>query len=105
MQAMEAIPQGVVICDDGGQVVHRNRVAETFTAARHSEALVAAAIDELLAAALEGTAERRSLDLFGPPRRSLVISGAPLDDDRRTVGAVVVISPAVAAERKSRSPS
>ena len=90
-QAVEAIPQGLVICDDTGEVVFRNRMAETFTSARHSEALVAAAVDELLAAALEGVADRRSLDLFGPPRRSLVIASYPLDDDRRTVGAVVVI--------------
>ncbi len=90
-QAVEAIPQGLVICDDAGEVVYRNRMAETFTSARHSEALVAAAVDELLAAALEGVADRRSLDLFGPPRRSLVIASYPLDDDRRTVGAVVVI--------------
>jgi two-component system, OmpR family, sensor histidine kinase SenX3 len=91
VRTIEAIPQGVVIADEGGDVVYRNRVAAAFGSARHSEALVAAAIDDLLAAALEGVADRRSLDLFGPPRRSLVISGYPLDDERRTVGAVVVI--------------
>jgi two-component system sensor histidine kinase SenX3 len=91
LRAVEAIPQGVVICDDTGAVVYRNEVATMFTSARHSEALVAAAIEELLASALEGESERRSLDLFGPPRRSLVLSSAPLDDHRRTVGAVVVI--------------
>ena len=90
-RSLDAIPQGVVICDDGGDVVYRNQAAEGFVSARHSEALVAAAIDELTAVALEGTSDRRSLDLFGPPRRSLVISSHPLDDDRRTVGAVVVI--------------
>jgi two-component system sensor histidine kinase SenX3 len=80
-----------VICDDTGEVVYRNRVATAFTSARHSEALVAAAIDDLLRAALEGTSDERALDLFGPPRRSLVIASYPLDDGRRTVGAVVVI--------------
>ena len=91
VRAVEAIPQGVVICDDAGTVVFRNQVAAAFNAARHSEALVAAAVDELLAAALEGTSDRRALDLFGPPRRSLVLTSYPLDDERRTVGAVVVI--------------
>lgn len=90
-QVAELIPQGVVICDDAGRVVFRNAVATAFESARHSEALVAAAIDEMLAAALHGAGDRRALDLFGPPRRSLMIASFPLDDDRRTVGAVVVI--------------
>jgi two-component system sensor histidine kinase SenX3 len=90
-QTIESIPQGVVICDESGTVVYRNAVADGFVSARHSEALVGAAVEELLATALEGTSDRRTLDLFGPPRRSLVIAGHPLDDDRRTVGAVVVI--------------
>jgi two-component system sensor histidine kinase SenX3 len=90
-RAIETIPQGVVMCDESGEVVYRNRTASTFLAARHSDVLVAAAIEELLAAALDGVTQRRSLDLFGPPRRSLVIAGYPLDDDRRTVGGLVVI--------------
>jgi two-component system sensor histidine kinase SenX3 len=90
-RAVEAIPQGVVLCDEGGAVVFRNGTATSFLSARHSEALVAAAIEELLAAALEGQVARRTLDLFGPPRRTLVIGSYPLDDDRRTVGGLVVI--------------
>ncbi|MFI5293381.1 MAG: hypothetical protein ACHQ02_10990, partial [Candidatus Limnocylindrales bacterium] len=49
VQALDAIPQGVLIVDVDGQVVVRNRVAESFADARHSDALVEAAIDELLA--------------------------------------------------------
>jgi two-component system, OmpR family, sensor histidine kinase SenX3 len=90
-RAVEAIPQGVVMCDDGGEVVHRNRVAARLLDGGHSAALVAAAVDELVRAAVAGGADRRTLDLFGPPRRSLVLAGYPLDDDRRTVGALVVI--------------
>ena len=91
LHAVEAIPQGVVICDEGGEVVYRNRVAAAFTAGRHTEALVAAAINELLAEALEGMGDHRTLDLFGPPRRTLVVASTPLEDARRTVGALVVI--------------
>ncbi|MGH9188173.1 MAG: PAS domain-containing protein, partial [Acidimicrobiales bacterium] len=89
--ALEAIPQGVVICGDNGQVVYRNAAANRFATARHGEALVAAAVSELLDAALEGRDSGRSLDLFGPPRRTLVLSACPLDDDRRTIGGLVVI--------------
>jgi two-component system, OmpR family, sensor histidine kinase SenX3 len=90
-EALEAIPQGVVICDDRREVVHRNTAAAAYVGARHGEALVEAAIMELLDSALDGTEERRTLELYGPPRRTLVVWAVPLDDARRTVGAVVII--------------
>jgi two-component system sensor histidine kinase SenX3 len=85
-QALDAIPQGVLIADAEGHVVVRNRVADSFADARHSDALVEAAIDELLAEALEGHEGTRPIDLFGPPRRTLVIAATPLPD-----GALVVV--------------
>ncbi len=91
LQAVEAIPQGVVIADELGEVVYRNDVAESYTSGRHRDALVAAGIEELLHSAISGHAARRTLDLFGPPRRTLVIASYPLEDGRRTVGALVVI--------------
>ena len=90
-RSVELSAQGVVICDDTGEVVFRNAAAETLTAARHGEVLVAAAIEELLTAALGGESSTRPLDLFGPPRQSLLLTAHPLDDQRRTIGAVVVI--------------
>src|SRR5690606_3969762 len=45
----------------------------------------------LLEAALRGESGSRPLDLFGPPRQSLLLTAHPLDDQRRTIGAVVVI--------------
>jgi two-component system sensor histidine kinase SenX3 len=89
--ALEAIPQGVVVCDESGEIAYRNVAASGFLAARHGEALVAAAIGQLLRAALDGEPARRTLDLFGPPRRTLVITVVPLDDDRHTIGALAVI--------------
>jgi two-component system sensor histidine kinase SenX3 len=90
-RALEAIPQGVLICDDQGDVAYRNSAAAAFAGARHGDALVLAAIGELIQRALAGTAERRTLELFGPPRRTLVLSAAPLDDGHRTAGALVVV--------------
>ncbi len=90
-QALEAIPQGVVVCDENGEVVYRNSVAAGFATARHSEALVGAAMTELLDEALAGHTDQRTLDLFGPPRRTLVLAASPLDDERRTVGGLVII--------------
>jgi len=78
--ALDAIPQAVLITDDAGRVVFRNTSAEAFESARHSDALVEAAITDLVGSALAGHAEHRAIDLFGPPRRSLVITTTPLLD-------------------------
>jgi two-component system sensor histidine kinase SenX3 len=82
VHALDAIPQAVLITDADGRVIFRNQSAETFESARHSDALVAAAIAELVDSALAGHGEQRSIDLFGPPRRSLVIATTPLLDAR-----------------------
>jgi two-component system sensor histidine kinase SenX3 len=88
---LDVLPQGVVICDDQGEIVYRNEPASRFTSARHGEALVAATISDLLQLAVDGRAERRTLDLFGPPRRTLVIAVFPLDDATSTVGGLAII--------------
>jgi two-component system sensor histidine kinase SenX3 len=90
-QALETIPQGVVICDDNGDVMFRNQAATTYSSARHGDALVGAAIEEMLHHAVDGASETRTLELFGPPRRTLVVTSSPLDDERRTVGALAII--------------
>jgi two-component system sensor histidine kinase SenX3 len=82
VHALDAIPQAVLITDADGRVIFRNQSAETFESARHSDALVEAAITDLVGSALAGHGEQRSIDLFGPPRRSLVIATTPLLDAR-----------------------
>jgi PAS domain-containing protein len=90
-QTLETIPQGVVICDENGEVTFRNQAATTFSSARHGDALVGAAIEEMLRKAVDGNRDTRTLDLFGPPRRTLVVTASPLDNERRTVGALGII--------------
>ena len=89
-QALGAMPQGVVVTDGTGTVIFRNEVAEAFSDARHSDALVSAGIAELVADALAGRGDSRALDLFGPPRRSVVISATPLRS-AGGLGAIAVI--------------
>ena len=89
--ALDAIPQGVVICDDHARIVHRNAVAAQYVAARHGEVLVEAALGEMLTDAVRGNPTRRTFELYGPPRRTLLVSAAPLEVDDRTAGAVAVI--------------
>lgn len=89
--ALTAIDAGVVLFDETGEVVFRNTRAARFLAARHGEAIVASAIEDLAGAALAGDDGTQTLELFGPPRRTLVLSAAPLDDGHRSIGALVVI--------------
>jgi two-component system sensor histidine kinase SenX3 len=93
-QALDAIPQGVVIWDAAGNEVFRNDIATAFVGARHADALVESAIGELLTSAVGGSPQRRNLDLFGPPRRMLVATAIGLDaggDGDEPGGAVAVI--------------
>jgi two-component system sensor histidine kinase SenX3 len=91
-RALRAIPEGVVVVDDAGEIVFRNDVAEEFALARHGDALVEAAIRELVAEAVtDGQAGTRTLELFGPPRRTMVISARPLITDNRAVGALAIV--------------
>ena len=91
-QALDALHQGVVLCDEEGRVVYRNLLAESFAGARHAEALAEQAISDVLkASALEGEQHSRTVDLYGPPRRNLHITAVPLSDGTRSVGAVAVI--------------
>lgn len=94
IRALDAIPQGVVICDEQGEVVFENEVGSSFSRARHGDALVAAAIDDLLAVATAGSAASRTIELYGPPRRTLVIDAYPLASRAVTTpgGALAVIA-------------
>ncbi len=91
LRALDVIPLGIVLADDRRTVVFRNKAASGFFAARHSEALVEAAITELISLAVAGTPETRTLDLYGPPRRALLLRSVPLGDDERPAGAFIVV--------------
>ena len=88
--AMATVPQGVIVCDERGQIVYRNAVASELTATPAGE-LAGEAVTDLLRAALGGEARSRTVELVGPARRTFVISGTPIDDGRRALGAVAVV--------------
>ncbi len=90
-RALDNLPQGVIVCDENGEVVFRNTRAVGLMGGRHGDALAAQAVIDLLADAWQqGTAER-TLDLYGPPRRTLAVRTQLLDDGRRTLGVIAVI--------------
>ena len=77
-------PQGVVVVDEhGGEVVFRNTRRRASPAPATATPSSRRPIDELVAAALAGgPTQPRTLDLFGPPRRTLVIDAVPLLERR-----------------------
>jgi two-component system sensor histidine kinase SenX3 len=99
--ALSVIPQGVVVYDDAGAIAFRNDVAAGYLTARHGEALVEEAIAELADGAMtapDGSVDpeaesipTRSVDLFGPPRRTLVLRAIPLSVGAERLGVLVVI--------------
>ena len=92
--ALSVMPQGIAVFDADGALAFRNRVAAGYLAARHSEALVDEAIEQIAAEVLTGsgaTAPQRTIDLFGPPRRTLVLKGIGLERREIDLGALVVI--------------
>jgi two-component system sensor histidine kinase SenX3 len=93
--ALSTVPEGVVVSDERGQVWFRNEVAQMFAGARHGEALADLAVTELLDAVLRSGPDAQHpsqyLELYGPPRRTLLIRAIPLREFGRLLGAVAVI--------------
>jgi len=90
-RAIDALPQGVVLCDDTGKVVYQNGPANALMTSRLGDALAAQAVTELLEEAWhDGTAER-TLDLYGPPPRTLNVRALLIDDGRRSLGVIATI--------------
>jgi two-component system sensor histidine kinase SenX3 len=100
LAALEVIPQGIVLADGDAHVVYRNQVAAAFADARHSDALVQPAIEELVVRAVNGRSETRTIDLYGPPRRTIQLRAVPLgataevagsEDGQAPTGAFLVV--------------
>ena len=89
--ALDRVPSGVIVCNELGDIVERNDHAAVYIGARHGEALAEKALGDMLGQALQGIESRQTLELFGPPRRSLVIAAGPLHEGGRTIGALATV--------------
>jgi two-component system sensor histidine kinase SenX3 len=90
-EALAAVPQGVVVGDDQGAVVFQNGPAADMLGRNGTGSPARQVVSRLLASAAEGRADTASLDVAGPPPRTLSIEAHPLHDEQRTLGAIVVI--------------
>ena len=92
--ALEGISLGVVVSDLGGEVLFRNSAADALLGTRAADALAQRAVSDLLSEAAAGQPTSRPLDLYGPPRRTLVLTAVPVD------GAAAVIVEDVSDRRR-----
>jgi two-component system sensor histidine kinase SenX3 len=90
-RSLDTFPQGVVLCDENGAVVYRNARANALMTSRHGDALAAQAVTELLEDAWHENSAERTLDLYGPPRRTLMVRAKTIDDGRRPLGVIAMI--------------
>lgn len=78
-----AIPLGVVVTDEQGNVVLGNHVVSGVEVLRHIDVLVNEAAERIIKKSREtDSAVRETLQLFGPPPRTLVIEARPLEGSK-----------------------
>jgi two-component system sensor histidine kinase SenX3 len=90
-RALDSLSQAVLIRDEHGEMVFSNTKAVALMGGRHGDALAAQAVEELLASTPVGSAEERTLELYGPPRRTLVVRTESIDNGSRVLGVMAVI--------------
>ena len=90
-RSLDALQLGLVLCDENGTVVYRNERAAQLMTSRYGDAIAAQAVTELLAEAWDGGGAERTVDLYGPPRRTLGLRAALIDDGRRPLGVLAMI--------------
>lgn len=90
-RSLDALALGLVLCDESGIVVYRNEQANQLMTSRYGDAIAAQAVTELLADAWNGGGAERSVELYGPPRRTLAVRASLIDDGRRPLGVLAMI--------------
>jgi two-component system sensor histidine kinase SenX3 len=90
-RALDTLPPAVIVNDEHGETVFRNARAIALMGNRHSDALAAQAVDDLLAVTAPGESEERTLELYGPPRRTLIVRTQSIDNGQRILGTIAVI--------------
>jgi two-component system sensor histidine kinase SenX3 len=92
--ALDVLPLGVVLVGTDGALVARNRQADHFLGVSYLDALVGEAVESHLRDALAGEERVDTLEVYGPPRRTLVVRGTVVSVDGRPVGAMSTIEDA-----------
>ena len=84
----------MVVCDGFGDTVFRNATAERHLGASSDAVLAEQAVGEALLLALQGDYPERTLELFAPSPRDLIIRAFPLAGLTQPDGAVAIVQDA-----------
>ena len=99
-RSLDALPLGLVLCDEAGGVIFRNSQAEHLMVSRYGDAIAAQAVTDVLTDAWSSGMSERTIDIYGPPRRTLTIRATVIDDGRRSLGVLAIIEDV--SERRRR---
>ena len=75
--SLDVLPVGIVIADDSGFEL-RNAAADHLLGIRHADVIVDEAVRVHLRGALAGELRRQTIDIYGPPRRSVEVTAFPV---------------------------
>lgn len=89
--SLEELCIGVIVCDLRGRAMFRNSAADVFVSARHGEALVADALEDLLERALAGSGGTIVVEVRGEPSRAYEVAASPIEDSGELLGAVALV--------------
>lgn len=90
LEALRRFPDGVIVCDATGEEVFRNPTAEALGGDELTDTLVLDAVEAMLESARVGVSQRRTIELFGPPRRTVAIHTLPIGQANETTGALAL---------------
>ncbi|MHB8245488.1 MAG: PAS domain-containing sensor histidine kinase [Acidimicrobiales bacterium] len=90
-RALDTLHQAVVIVGENGETVFSNHRAKAMMGGRHGDAIAAQAVEELLESTPTGGSEERTVELYGPPRRTLVVRAESIDNGSRSLGTIAII--------------
>ena len=90
-RSLDTLPLGLVICDEVGNLIYRNTQAENLMTNRYGDAIAAQAVTELLDEGWRVGFAERTIDLYGPPRKTLHIRATLIDDGHRPLGVLATI--------------
>lgn len=101
-KALADLQLGIVVFDGDGEELYRNHAADEFKTARHGNALTEAALERVVEGALIGLSLEESLDLYGPPQRSLRVQASPIIDGKNVSGVTAVVEDVTEARHVER---
>ena len=101
-RALADLRLGVIVVTRDGTEAYRNNQATQYATGRHGDALVEVALERVVEGALLGLSLEESVEVYGPPARSVLVQASPTYDGGQPSGAVAVIEDVTEARHIDR---